>query len=213
MRARLTLIAAGFAIALTVYYAASPLIAGYRLREAVRLADVATVERMIDWPSLRASVKATVAQNAKLLPIATEAARRVRATWWQRIRSLFGHSMLDRFIERYITPQGLPKLYRAKNNWYRRTVHSQPAIAQAGMAGIIPDQLARAWRRLKSAKFTSLFRFVAEIEDRHKPNRLITTTFHLSNIGFSGIKWKLVAISIRELDPSKAHLAKLNGFK
>jgi len=191
-------------------YVASPLLAAYQLRQAMQTGDAKTIERMVAWKSLRASVRSTVARNAKLLPVAKWVGRRVRPTMWQRIRSVFGHSMLDRFVENYITPEGLPKLYRAKTRWHERfKKQAQPAVIQAG---IVPEQVLRAWRRIKRAEFTSPLRFILEIEDRHVATRRIRSTFRLAHVSLSGFDWQLSEISIRHLHPAKAHLAKLNAF-
>lgn len=197
-------------LALTIVYLTSPLLAAYTLRQAVRSGDTETVQRMVVWPSLRASVKTTVATNAKLLPVAHQVARELRPTMWQRVRSVFGHSMLDRFVETYITPEGLPKLYRAKTRWHDRANSArQPDFVQAS---IIPDKLVRTWRRIKRAEFKGPFQFVLEMEDRHVATRLVESTFQLSNISFSGFDWKLTAIAIRNLKPGQARLGRLNGF-
>ena len=210
MRRPLPAIAALTVLAITGLYLASPLLAAYKLRQAVRMGDSEAVERMVVWPSLRASVKSTVVRNANLLPLAAQAARSIRPTMWQRVRSVFGHSMLDRFIETYITPSGLAKLYNAKTRWHERFRRpQQPAMMQAGL---IPDGIGRVWRRIKRAEFESPFRFVLEIEDRHVATRLIQSTFQLSNISLRGFDWKLSAVSIRTLAPSPANLRRLNGF-
>ncbi len=210
MRRPLPAIAALTVLAITGLYLASPLLAAYKLRQAVRTGDSEAVERMVVWPSLRASVKSTVVRNANLLPLARQAARSIRPTMWQRVRSVFGHSMLDRFIETYITPHGLPKLYQAKTRWHGRFKRpQQPIMMQAGLA---PDRLARAWRRIKRPEFRSPFQFVLVIEDRHVATRLIQSTFQLSNISLRGFDWKLSAISIRTRAPSRPNLTKLNAF-
>ncbi len=213
MRTRLSFIVCGLIAALAALYLASPLLAAHKLREAIRAGNAQTVKRMIEWPSFRASIRATVTQNANLLPVARNVARSIRPTWWQRIRSMFGHSMLDRFMERYITPKGLSELYRAKTNWHERFGRSQPRVAQAA---IISDRLIRALRRIRSLGFKGPFRFVMEMEDRHKANRLIKSTFQLASVSLSGFHWKLTAIAIRQISPgnnsAKPQLARLNGF-
>ena len=210
MNRYLTCVALLALITLGVAYLASPLLAAYKLRHAVRTGDTTTLERMIAWPSLRASVRATIARNARLLPVATEVARNIRPTMWQRIRSLFGHSMLDRFIETYITPTGLPKLYRAKTRWHER--FKSPRYPAVVLAGIAPDKLVRAWHRIKRAEFKSPFRFVLEVQDRHVASRFITSTFQLSTISLSGFDWKLSGIAIRHRKAGPVRLRRLNGF-
>ena len=220
LRTRFTLLAGCFTLILAGYYICSPLIAAHKLREAVRAADTAAIQTMIDWPSFRASVRRTIAHNAKLIPVAEGVARRDRPTMWQRVRSLFGHSMLDRFVERYITPDGLPKLYHAKSRWYARSERARSRELTAPdargqempLASIVPISVQTLWRRIKRAEFKSPFRFVLEMEDRHKPNRLIESTFQLTNISLHGLDWKLTDVAIRRIDPRKAYLARLNGF-
>lgn len=210
MRKLLSCAAALAVIALAGAYVASPLLSAYKLRVAMRAGDAKTIEQMVEWQSLRASIRSTVASSAKLLPVAKWVGRSVRPTLWQRVRSVFGHSMLDRFVENYITPEGLPKLYQAKTRWHERfKKQKRPTVVQAG---IVPEQMLRTWRRINRAEFKSPFRFILEIQDRHVATRLIRSTFRLSRISFSGFEWKLTEISIRHLNPAKAHLARLNAF-
>ncbi len=194
-------------MAVAVAYTVSPLLAAMKLRQAIASGDRATVERMIEWPSLRDSLRATIARNAELLPAATEAARAVRPTMWQRIRSLFGHTMLDRFIEHYITPDGLTKLYRAKQ---RR--HGEPAKPEFIQAGISFDNVRQTWRRVKRAEFLSPFRFVLELEDRHDPDRRIKSLFRLTGISLSGFHWKLAGVKLRYITAKERRLGHFNGF-
>jgi hypothetical protein len=209
MRRRFKLAVGCLGVFFAGYYIASPLLAAHSLDSAVRSGDTQTIDRMIDWPTLRGSIRRTIAQNAQLLPLAQQAARRASASLWQRIRSALGHSMLDRFIERYINPNGLPELYRAKNKWHTRAKSKFPPMTKAG---IIPASLQSTWLRVKRAEFTNPFRFILEIEDRHKASRLIESTFQLTSIGLGGLHWKLTDVAIRTVKPAKAHLSRLHGF-
>ncbi len=225
MRHWLTIPAIGASALLALAYLASPLVSAHQLRSAVEGRDTVTVARMVEWPSLRTSLRRSIARDANLLPIARDVARTVRPTWWQRIRSLFGHSMLDRFIENYITPEGLSKLYHAKERWHatrggRRLTTAKPALvaatgegerglklarADAGgwLRALLPQETLAALRRIRRAEFVSPFRFVLDIRDRHKADRLIKSTFQLSNIGWTGFVWKLVAVEIRTVPGAK----------
>ena len=183
------LLLAMFALGAT--YDVSPLLAAMKLRHSIATGDRNTVQRMIEWDSFRASLRRTIARNAELLPAANQAGRAVRPTLWQRVRSLFGHSMLDRFIETYITPEGLTKLYRAKER--RHAKPDKPAFVQAGVSF---EQMRQHWRRVKRAEFLGPFAFVLELEDRHLPDRRIQSLFTLSNIGLTGFEWKLTKVEI-----------------
>lgn len=193
--------------ALAAGYIASPILSAMHLRHAIATGDRLSVERLIEWESFRESLRYTIARNAKLLPAATEAARALRPTLWQRIRSMFGHSMLDRFIEHYITPEGLTKLYHAKQR--RHGEPKKPAFIQAGIS---LDHLRQTWRRVKRAEFLSPFRFVLELEDRHDPDRRIKSLFRLSRISITGFEWKLVAVKLRYVTAKERRLGHLNAL-
>jgi len=214
VRKRFIIMALGFVVVAMAYYVASPLIAAYQLRQAIKAGDADIVSSMINWRSLRASVRRTVARNAKLLPIARDAAQQASQSWWQRLRSAFGHSMLDRFVERYITPEGLTELYRTKTKWHERSHRARPSspTAHASQAGHLPVQWTKTWRRVKSAVFVSPFLFELDIQDRHKPNRLIKSVFQLSGIRWNGLNWKLIGLSIQTVQFKTPKLARLNGF-
>lgn len=134
------------------------------LRHAFASGDKATVGRMIKWDNLRASLRNTIARNAGLLTYANESSRAVPPALWQRVRALFGHLMLHRFIETSITPDGLTKLYRATQQ--RHVKHGKPAFVQAGISY---EQVSQSWRRVKRAVFLSPFEFMLELEDDHVP--------------------------------------------
>ncbi len=148
MRKRLLVITVTALTALGGLYTVSPFLSAMHLRHAIASGDRPTVERMIEWQSLRESLRYSIARNAELLPAATEAGRAVRPTMWQRIRSMFGHTMLDRFIEHYITPAGLTKLYLAKQR--RNDEPTKPAFVQAGISldQLPPDVAPRQERQV-----------------------------------------------------------------
>lgn len=197
-------------------YIASPLLAAYKLRAAVQTGDTRTIERMIIWPSFRESVRHTIIHNANLLPVAEGAVRNIPPTLWQRVRSVFGHSLLDRFIERYISPQGLPELYRARSNWHQRPGNQPREVRQASVVPghilVVPDHILNAWKRIKRAEFITPFNFVLETEDPHKTARLIRSTFQLTNVGIFGFDWKLSAVSVRPSSMARSDQARLNAF-
>ncbi len=92
-------------------YLVSPFYAAWTLHRAVVTADTQTLRDKVDWPAVRHSLRESIAAYSDLLPAARRAAHSVRPSIWQRIKSAFGYSMLDRFIDAYITPEGLPKLH------------------------------------------------------------------------------------------------------
>lgn len=175
-------------LAIGIGYAASPFVAAWTLREAIKNGDVATIERKVVWDGVRASLRASIASNATLLPEATAAGERIRPTMWQRVKTAFGQSMLDRFVESYVTPEGLPKLFR-----YQKTLKE---TARRGA----DDEDNRAWldrakafyRRLARAEFKSPTRMEIEIVDRFTPDRRYVSIMELH-----GFEWKLAELHVR----------------
>lgn len=168
-------------------YAASPFVAAWGLREAIKAGDTATIERKVIWSSVRASLRSSIAGNSQLLPEAQEATERVQPTVWQRVKAAFGQSMLDRFIESYVTPEGLPKLFRYRKTW-NGTVKGEIDDEDTG------DFFERAkvfYRRMSRAEFKSPTRIEIEMTDKNAPDRRVVTVMELH-----GIEWKLAELRI-----------------
>jgi hypothetical protein len=168
-------------------YVLSPFVAAVGLREAIKAGDTATIERRVIWERVRASLRASIAESSRLLPEATQAAERVRPTMWQRVKTAFGQSMVDRFIESYVTPEGLPKLFRYRNTWngtVKGHVDDEDKL----------DALERVkafYRRLARAEFKSPGRIEIEMIDRFQPDRRYVSTLELH-----GFEWKLAELRI-----------------
>ncbi|MEZ5843744.1 MAG: DUF2939 domain-containing protein [Hyphomicrobiaceae bacterium] len=167
-------------------FAASPFVAAWSLREAVRTADSGTIARKVDFDGVRLSLRQSLGVHAELYGFAVEAGRQVRPTLWQRVKSALGASMIDRFIETYISPDGLPKLYRAKIAWNEK-VRGRPALDTLPWR----ERLSAYLERLKRAEFLSLTRVEIEMADEHQPDRHFVSLMELQ-----GIEWRLVALRV-----------------
>lgn len=170
-----------------VGYVASPFVAAWGLREAIKTADTATLERKVIWASVRTSLRASIAGNAQLMPEVTEAGERIRPSMWQRVKAAFGQSMLDRFIESYVTPEGLPKLFRYRKTW-NGTVKGETDDEDR------LDFFERAksfYRRMSRAEFKSLTRIEIEMTDKFAPDRRYVSVMELH-----GTEWKLAELRI-----------------
>lgn len=177
-----------------VGYVASPFVAAWNLREAIKAGDTATIERKVVWDTVRSSLRASIASNSALVPEATEAGERIRPTVWQRVKAAFGQSMLDRFIESYVTPEGLPKLFKYRKTW------------NGTMKGDIDDEdkpefLERAkgfYKRLARAEFKTPTRIEIEMTDKFAPDRR-----YISVMELHGLEWKLAELRIIGGAPKK----------
>ena len=168
-------------------YAASPFLAAWELREAIKAGDTATIERKVIWSSVRSTLRSSIAGNAQLLPEAQEVTERVQPTVWQRVKAAFGQSMVDRFIESYVTPEGLPKLFRYRKTW-NGTVKGEIDDEDTG------EFFQRAkvfYRRMSRAEFKSPTRIEIEMTDKNAPDRRVVTVMELH-----GIEWKLAELHI-----------------
>ncbi len=167
-------------------YLSAPLLVAWEIREAVKTGDVETLRKRVAWDSVRQSLRQSIAHHAELLPAAMNAGRNVRPTLWQRIKFMFGESMLDRFMDRYITPEGLPQLYQLKQG-YRTRVQGLPDESQQPLKTRVSNLL----RRLKRIEFKDVDTVELEIESRDRPDRRFVGT--LSLIGFD---WKLTRLIV-----------------
>ncbi|MEL7303718.1 MAG: DUF2939 domain-containing protein [Pseudomonadota bacterium] len=163
-------------------YVAGPLSAAYAVVSAVKTADTKTLQARVNWPSVRRTLKRSIVRNAELRPAALKAGRAIRPSLWQRVKYAFGASMIDRFVETYITPDGLPKLYATRERWER----AKPAVAMDWTA-----RLQKFAARLKRAEFRDWTTFEIEMRDRHRMDRHIISTFQLE-----GFLWRLTALRV-----------------
>ncbi len=168
-------------------YIASPFWMVWSLREAVRTGDTASIERMIEWDSVRTTLKASLARHAQLVPEIAESEAAIRPGLWQRVKIALGQSMIDSFVERAITPKGLSQLFEARKT-YNGTLRRAPEADE--FLGRI-DRFKQFWARLKRAEFQSLTRVELEIEDRNNPARRIVSLLELRNFA-----WKLTALGV-----------------
>ncbi len=168
-------------------YAASPFFAAWNLREAIKAGDTATIERKVVWDSVRSSLRASISGNAQLLPEAAEAGERIRPSVWQRVKVAFGQSMLDRFIESYVTPEGLPKLFRYRKTWngtVKREIDDEDQ-------GSFSERAKTFYSRMVRAEFKSLTRIEIEMSDKVAKDRRYITVMELH-----GTEWKLAELRI-----------------
>jgi len=200
MKLRRLILSMLLASVLAVGYVASPLVSAWNLREAVKRGDTAAIEGRVAWPTVRQTLKASLATQTSLLPLANAAGAELKPSIWQRVKGAFGATMLDRFIESYVTPEGLPKLLEYRRVWQQNVAGSDVEPADRF------ERLKQFWARIKRAEFQSLTRFELEVADRSVPDRRYVSVLELDGLG-----WMLTGLSIVTVDPAK-RLADLEGF-
>jgi hypothetical protein len=194
---RLLIVVVGM-VALFAAYLAMPLWAAHQIRAAARAGDVAVLERKVDWPSVRNSLKDSFRDMSQ-----GEATSGVRRTMWQRIKSAAAPTITDRLVDRYATPQGVIQLARSKDTLatLARSVGIKPRkeepqirvlAADAGAAPPVPTPaFLRLVSRLKRFTVHSPLEIEFEVADRDEPRRSFLSTMRL--VGF---EWKLVEVRI-----------------
>lgn len=172
-------------------YLASPFVAAWTLRHAIMNGDTATIEQKVVWSSVRDSLKTSIARHHQLLPEANELGEKVDPTMWQRVKAVFGQSMLDRFIETYVTPEGLPKLFHYRRMW-NTNVKGEPDERTLAMA----DRVKRFYHRVVRAEFQTPTRVEIELKDKNTPDRRYVTVMELH-----GFEWKLASLRVTGVAP------------
>jgi hypothetical protein len=176
-------------------YLVWPVHAALEIREAMAAGDTAALNRKIDWPALRTSLKSSI--TPETLARLSQEPDAPKPSMWQRIKAAVAPSMADTVIDRYVTPENLPVLLGYRRI-YRGTV--QPAIgpkepptvlAGTWLSGGSIDRFASFWSRVRSATFQSPSRFVLEVEDKHRPERRYFGTLELR-----GWEWKLTGLTV-----------------
>ena len=181
--AALALLAAGTA------YVASPFVAAWMIREAIRSGDSAYLADKIEWNSLQVSLAPSLRRIALKLPEPDAQSGAAKLSLWQRVKARVGRGAVDRFVESYVTPEGLPQLftYRAA---YRQTISGE--VEEQRTLANLPERIARFWARVKRAEFKGLATFELDVEDRHDPSRIYASVLELK-----GLEWKLTRLAIR----------------
>jgi hypothetical protein len=182
-------------LTLGIAYVAWPLFTALQIREAMLASDTATLERKIEWVSVRSSLKQSLTAEAKArleLDPNTPA-----PSLWQRIKASVAPTLADTAVDRYVTPENLPSLFGYRET-YRTSIRpalglKEPPTVLAGtlFAGTPIDRIASFYARVRRAVFYSLTRFEVEVVDRYQPERRYVSTFELK-----GWEWKLTALVI-----------------
>jgi hypothetical protein len=169
-------------------YIAAPFVTAWSIREAVRNGDSAYLERAIDWPGVRETLKPTLSRLAFDMPD-PETQPNAKPSLWQRFKAYWGAGAMNRAIDGYITPEGLPKLF-ALRKAYRDYVSGQPDESKLE----ITERIQRAWARVKRAEFTSLTTLEIDMADKIDENRI-----YLGKLELTAVGWMLKELRIKYL--------------
>jgi hypothetical protein len=163
----------------------------WQLRAAIKARDLASIEERVDWPTLRANLKRTIAANLR-----DESRNPDAGTLRKAFKRTLGPFVADRVIDAAVTPRTIAGVLagRLQASDARREAPGMPPLDDtgAGDVGPAPDPLPP--RRLRWAFFETPTRFRMEIADRRDPAKRIVSVLTLQ-----GLTWKLVDVYYRAL--------------
>ena len=183
-------------------YAVWPLLSAFEIKQAVREGDVATLERMVHWAPVRASLKASIAALPPRMrtmdtPAIPDGSESPRLSVWDRIKAVAAPIMADRVIDTYLTAEGIGKLLHAR----RGGLMGMLGLPQAPVAvGDNPDKLRQAgtlqrfahfYSKIVHARFQSLGQVEIEIAEHAYATHHVISLFELS-----GFEWKLASVRV-----------------
>lgn len=167
-------------IALAGYVVAGPYLTVRAIKDAVREQDAGALAEQVDFPSLRASLKAQL-----LDAMVREAGEDVQANPFGAFALTVATGLVNGTVDAMVTPIGLAGVMQGRKLWVdARDSFRRPATDAQGTPVAPPEPLRDARYR-----YESLSRFTATVEDESgKP-----VVFVLRR---DGVQWKLADIRL-----------------
>lgn len=193
----------GFFLVAAAIYIGSPFATAWGIREAVRNGDSDYLASAIEWPTVRETLKPSIARIALNLPD-PNADPAASNGLWTRFKAYWGQGAVDSVVEKYVTPEGLPQLFTLRAT-YRNLVAGDEDDTKTTP---ILDRIQRAWARVKRAEFTSPTSFEIDMEDKYDPTRLYLGKLELRSVG-----WKLTELRVKFLTTAKNAVEKFSTIE
>ena len=187
MRRRLLTVTLLGALLVSAAYIAVPFWTAWAIREAIKTGDSAYLARKIDFASVRETLRPSLAQVAFDMPNPDAAEPAPKPGLWKRIKAYWGRSAIDRFVDSYVTPEGLPKMFQWRKTYREATGTVEPNASAAPFR----VRFAKFWSRLKRAEFKSLTSFEIEMRDQYDASRS-----HVALLELAGLEWKMTQLRV-----------------
>ncbi len=182
------LIAATATLFLAIAFVASPFVAAWSIREAMRTGDSAYLAEKIEWPTVRETLRGSLMEFATgPVAVASAGTANPQPGLWQRIKAGIGRHAVESMVDAYVTPEGLPQLFNVRK-FYRDNISGQTAADAA-----LPwhERARLFWSRVKRAEFHSPAAFEIELADRNDPTR-----HYVGLLELRGATWKLTELRV-----------------
>ena len=164
-------------IALGAYVAAGPYLAIHGIRQALAEQNTRRLERHVDFPSVRASIKAQLEDQ-----MARRAGSEMQQGLFGALAVGIARSVMGGGVDAMVTPMGIAAILQGRNMWKQSS--GQTVDGNTWGPAVPADPLANATHRYESPS-----RFVATVQDHQGE----TTTFVFRR---QGLVWKLTDIRL-----------------
>lgn len=182
-------LAIGFAFAMA--YIAWPLWSGWQLRQAIKSRDLAALETVVDWTTLRANLKPRLATAVRENAEASTGVTGV-------LKRAIGAAAVERGVEYVVTPKTLARVLAGREFVLARMKETPQPVpsdkndpAKQNDADADDPQDPVPPRRLRWAFFETPTRFRIEAEHPRVPNARI-----VSILALQGLSWRLVDVDL-----------------
>jgi hypothetical protein len=200
----------GLAVAATGFaYLASPFLAAFEVRQAMKNGDKPTLERRVEWEPVRASLKASLAGLQRKADADKQLAGAPAPSIWSRVKAMVMPTMAEKLVDNYVTAEGVIQMFAArtalkdlKKEW-TGSAAATPAAGQTSdviapvLAADVDDhgspleRFRAFYNRIHRAEFRSATEVEFEIADRNTPARRFISTFELKSFA-----WKLTGVKV-----------------
>ena len=192
MRRRFLTLAILGALAASATYIAVPFWTAWSIREAVKNGDSAYLARKIDFSSVRETLRPSLAQVAFDMPDPAMGEAAPKPGLWKRVKAYWGGGAINRFVDAYVTPEGLPQMFQ----WRKKYREVSGAVNPNAEPPSFRERFAKFWSRLKRAEFKSLTTFEIELRDQYDANRSHVGLLELTGSGWD-LDWKLTELRVK----------------
>ena len=178
-------------VAIALAFLAWPLWTGWQLRQAVKARDLAALETLVDWTTLRTNLKPRITNAVRENAEASTGVTGV-------LKRAVGAAVVERSVDYVVTPKNLARVLAGREFVLARTKEAPPPPtpqqndpATPSVEDIDDPQDPVPPRRLRWAFFETPTRFRIEAEHPRIPNSRI-----VSILALQGMSWRLVDVDI-----------------
>lgn len=162
-------------LSIAAYVASGPYRTVRAIREAVQAQDAAALSREVDFPALRASLKAQLSDR-----LVRKAGPGFQSSVFAALGLRLANGLIEPAVDAMVTPLGLGAIMEGRKEW---------AYASAGFARPDPNASSPEPLREIDSRFESPSRFTATMHDGSGAETIFVVTR-------TGLNWKLSDIRL-----------------